>query len=241
MEKVSLFGMSAIVCGEGEPLLMLHGFLSSKESFLRQIGFFGNFYKVIALDLAGFGENGDLKKPYSLETYVEEVINLINFFGGEAIIMGHSFGGRIAIKLASEHPEKVKALVLVDSAGLKPKRGIKYFYRKTGYFFMKKFLPRERLEKKYFSPDYIGLSPNMKGTFNFVTKEFLDCKLSKIDAFTLIVWGKNDKETPLYMAKRLYKGIKNSKLYLIEGAGHFPFIDKFDEFNFVVKEFLSEV
>ena len=121
--------MSAVVCGEGEPLLMLHGFLSSKESFLRQIRFFSRFYKVIAVDLAGFGENGDLKKPYSLDTYVEEIINLIGFFGGKAIVMGHSFGGRIAIKLASEHPEKVKALVLVDSAGLKPRRGIKYFYR----------------------------------------------------------------------------------------------------------------
>lgn len=241
MEKVSLFGMSATTCGDGETLLFLHGFLSSKESFLRQISFFKRFYKVVAVDLSGFGENGDLDKVYSLQTYVEEVKKVIDFFGGKAIIVGHSFGGRIALKTAIEYPEHVKALVLVDSAGLKPRRGFKYFYRKTGYFFMRKFLSRKVLEKKYFSPDYISLSPYMKRTFTLITNEFLDCKLSAIDAFTLIVWGKDDKETPLYMAKRLHKGIKNSKLYLIENAGHFPFIDKVDEFNFVVKEFLSEV
>jgi pimeloyl-ACP methyl ester carboxylesterase len=78
----------------------------------------------------------------------------------------------------------------------------------------------------------------MKNSFVKIVNEHLDYTLNGIKNKTLIVFGENDKETPLYMADRLYKGIKGSKKIIIKNAGHFSFIDKPLRFNTEVREFL---
>ncbi len=240
LEKTEVLGMPALVGGSGEILLFLHGFLSCKESFIKQLSFFENYFKVVAIDLSGFGQSGDLPYPYSLDDYVREIKKLIDFYGQKVNVVAHSFGGRIAIKLCAKNKNLVKRLVLVGSAGLKPKRSIRYYCKRIGYKVFKRILPLSVLEEKFFSKDYINLSLNMKKSFKLITNEFLDNRLKDIDTVTLIVWGKYDKETPLYMAQRLNENIKNSRLYVIDKAGHFSYIEKSNEFNYVVKEFLKE-
>ena len=215
----------------------MHGYLSSGKSFYKQIEYFKNNFNVYYPDLTGFGENKFMPYPYSLSDYAKEVYDYIKENGlKNPCVIAHSFGGRVATKLASEHTELFSKMVLCGSAGLKPKLTFKKAIKKGAFNILKKFVPKERLSR-FYSKDYNALPSVMKESFKLIVSEHLDGVLEKIKTPTLVVYGKHDKETPPYMAKRFNKGIKNS-LILELNAGHFCFIDKPHEFNMEVKEFL---
>lgn len=217
---------------------MLHGYLSSKKSFAFQTSYFKKYFDVHAIDLKGFGENADMEYPYALSDYVKDVKNYIVENGlKKPHVIGHSFGCRIIIKALSEDNELFDRVVLTGSAGLKPKNTLKKVFKKTAFNMLKNFLPERRLER-FYSSDYLALSPVMKESFKKIVNEHLDDKLKYINNQTLLVFGKEDTETPLYMAKKLLKGIKFSRLVVIPDAGHFCFIDKPMKFNMEVREFL---
>lgn len=223
---------------EKKDLLFLHGYLSSGKSFSYQIPFFDKDFRVFAPDLKGFGDNAGMEYPYSLNDYVKEVKEYIKSNGlNKPHVIAHSFGARIAIKLASEDGGLLDKIVLTGAAGLKPRRKIGYYIKKGVFKTLKLIVPKEKLSS-FYSCDYNNLSPVMKESFIKIVNEHLDCLLPKIENETLLVFGEDDKETPLYMARRLNKGIKNSKLTVIRGAGHFAFIDKPFRFNTEVREFL---
>ena len=193
--------------------------------------------KVYALDLAGFGESKKLNKPYSLDDYVTEVKNLITACGIEKYdVLAHSFGGRIALRLALID-NRVDKLVLTGSAGLKPKRKLSYYFKVYSYKVLKKFLPKNLLQN-FGSSEYRSLDEVVKKSYLKIVNEHQDDEVKKINNQTLIIYGEDDNETPLYMAKRLNKYIKNSNLKIIKGAGHFAFIDDAFSFNLYLKEFL---
>ena len=176
--------------------------------------------------------------PYSLTDYVNELKNYILANNiTKPNIIAHSFGGRIEIKLLATDGELVNRVVLTGSAGLKPKRSFKYRVKKLCYSLLKKFVKKERL-KGFYSKDYLSLSPVMQQSFIKIVNEHLDNLLPKIKNKTLIVFGEKDTETPIYMAKKLNKNIKNSKLIIIKGAGHFCFLENPNKFNLEVREFL---
>ena len=216
----------------------MHGYLSSGQSFIYQTKFFARDFEVFAPDLKGFGQNTDMKTPYSLDDYVNEVSeyiyknNIVNPY-----IVAHSFGGRIAIKGIATNKIKANKLVLTGSAGLKPKNSIKKIYKRACFSILKNFASKERLER-FYSSDYLALNDIMKQSFIKIVNEHLDKYLSSIALPTLIINGSLDKETPLYMAKKLNKKIKDSRLNVFKGCGHFCFIDKSNKFNMEVKEFL---
>lgn len=216
----------------------MHGYLSSGKSFVYQTKFFSRDFEVFAPDLKGFGQNTDMEKPYSLDNYIEEVREYIYKNGlDNPYIVAHSFGGRIAIKGIANKKISAKKLVLTGSAGLKPKNSVKKIAKKTCFNFLKKFARKERLER-FYSKDYLALNDIMKHSFIKIVNEHLDGYLSQIDIPTLIINGSLDKETPLYMARKLNKNIKNSSLVIFKGCGHFCFLDKPNKFNMEVKEFL---
>lgn len=212
--------------------------MSSGDSFVYQKGFFSKQFNVYTPDLTGFGNNKNMPYPYSLDDYITEVKEYIdkNHLNKPHVI-AHSFGGRIVLKLAHQNPDIFDKIVLVDSAGLKPKRTLKYHVKKCAYKMAKPFL-RGRKPKIFFSKDYLALSPNMRNSFVKIINEHLDYTLKDIKNKTLIVFGKTDKETPIYMAKKLHKEIKDSHLLIINNAGHFSFIDCPQKFNWGVREFL---
>ncbi|MBR5192571.1 MAG: alpha/beta hydrolase [Clostridia bacterium] len=223
---------------EKKPLIFLHGYLADSKSFIYQTKFFSRYFEVHALDLKGFGENKNMPYPYSLTDYVNELKNYILANNiTKPNIIAHSFGGRIAIKLLATDGELVNRVVLTGSAGLKPKRSFKYRVKKLCYSLLKKFVKKERL-KGFYSKDYLSLSPVMQQSFIKIVNEHLDNLLPKIKNKTLIVFGEKDTETPIYMAKKLNKNIKNSKLIIIKGAGHFCFLENPNKFNLEVREFL---
>ncbi len=176
--------------------------------------------------------------PYSLDDYVAEVYSFMErerILG--ASVIAHSFGGRIAIRLSAKDKGVFDKIVLTGSAGLKPRRNLKYRIKKATFLILKKFIKRERL-KKFYSKDYNALSPVMQESFKKIISCHLDGEAKNIENETLIINGKKDRETPPYMAKRLKKYIKSSKLVFIKDAGHFAFIDRPKTFNETVKEFL---
>lgn len=218
--------------------MFLHGYLADKNSFIYQLEFLSRDFDVYALDLKGFGENKGMEHPYSLDDYIRQVKEFCSLNGiVKPHVIAHSFGGRIALKLSSENPNFFDKMVLTGCAGLKPKRSIKYRLKVFIYKILKRFVKKEKLAR-FFSSDYNALSPVMKESFKLIVNEHLDYTLPKIQNKTLLIFGKDDKQTPLYMAKKLLKGIKGSRLVVYKNAGHFAFIDKPFNFNMEVKEFL---
>ena len=132
---------------------------------------------------------------------------------------------------------------MVDSAGILPRRGLGYYFKIYKYKRCKKkaLNLRKYQEKlsKFGSNDYKLLSERMKQIFVHIVNEDLSMYAKYINSETLIVWGEKDKDTPIYMAKKLKRLIKNSELKIIENAGHFSFIDNKDEFLILLDTFLK--
>ncbi len=218
--------------------MFLHGYLADKRSFFNQISYFERDFEVFAPDFKGFGENMGMEYPYSLDDYIEDIKEYFYKKGiKKPSCVAHSFGGRVAIKLAYLEPNFFEKLVLTGAAGLKPKPCFRKTVKKTLFNILKNFIKKEKLEF-FYSKDYLMLDEVMKKSFIKIVNEHLDYCLEGIKNPTLIINGKNDKETPIYMAKMLNEGIKNSKLIFIENAGHFAFIDKPYTFNMEVGKFL---
>lgn len=218
-------------------MLFLHGYMSKKESFYYQLKSLKRYFRVVAPDLNGFGESPRLECAWSLSDYAKSVGEFIEQLRVTRLhIVAHSFGARIALKmLPGAH--RVDKLVLTGAAGIKPKFSFKRSFNIALYKVLKKVLPPNKLAK-FGSSDYKQLDGAARQSFVKIVNEHLDKKLPLITNNTLIICGDKDKETPLYMAKKLHRGIKNSQLYVMENVGHFAFIDKPREFNALVKDFL---
>lgn len=216
----------------------MHGYLASGKCFYNQIKFFERDFNVFAPDFKGFGNNLGMQKPYALDDYI---LDLKEYMYKNSIccphVIAHSFGGRVVLKSASQNQNLFDKLVLTGCAGLKPKRTIKKTVKKMLFTVCKQFVDKKKL-KVFYSSDYLSLDSVMKQSFSKIVGEHLDKCLPLITNKTLLIFGKNDKETPIYMAKRLKNGIKGSCLSIYEKAGHFCFLDKPIKFNMEVKEFL---
>lgn len=217
---------------------MLHGFLSKKECFLKQIVFFSRFFKVVALDMTGFGEAENQKHPYCVNDYAEEVKRAVDELGVEKYsVIAHSFGARVALKLSAAD-NRINRIIFTGAAGLKPKRGVNYLFKRASFLLLERLVPKEKLTWCY-SNDYKALSPIMKESFKLIVSENLDDYAKKIKAKTLIISGKRDRETPVCSQKKLHRLIEGSRLVFING-GHFCFVDNPDDFNFKVFAFLAQ-
>lgn len=211
---------------------MLHGYLSCKESFIYQINYFSKYFKVVVPDMAGFGKV-KMPYPYSLDDYARDIKRLISGEGGKINVIAHSFGARVLFKMLPDG--RIDKIVLTGAAGIKPRPTIRKSVRILRY----KIRKRLKLNVKNFgSADYRALDGVMRSSFLKVVNERLEKRIKSVKNDCLIVFGKNDKETPPYMAKKLKRYIKNSSLVFLKDAGHFAFIDRPEQFNVIVKEFL---
>ena len=190
------------------------------------------------IDFPPFGKSDKGICGWTIFSYATMVVSLCEHLNIRKInLIGHSFGGRVAILVSVFCKTRVNKLVLVDSAGLKPKRKLSYHLKRVSYKLRKKL---KMNVEKFGSSDYKALPPNMKRTFINIVKTYLDDYLEGVEARTLIIFGENDKETPVYMAKRFKKKIKNSKLFIMENAGHFCFLDNKYIFIKTLKIFLEK-
>lgn len=229
--------------GEGQVVLLLHGWGGTSLSVLGLANDLSSRFRIIAPDLWGFGKSEMPSSNYNVTEYARSVKHLLNELNIEkCCVVGHSFGGRIAIALCAMFPEVVDSLVLIDSAGIKPKFSLNRYFKIRRYKKLKKkvdqgILPNYVLDK-FGSVDYQQLVPEFRQVFVNVVNEDLTNYISKINKKTLILWGKHDKDTPPYMAKVLHKRLKCSKLSWLEG-GHFAYLTKQAECLKFIYEFLE--
>ncbi len=207
--------------GGGKPILLLHGFGCSMQTVDCLFSYLSALrLPVVAVDLPGFGASGTPQEGWSIYDYAKSMRELLRWLDIERpVVIGHSFGGRIALILAAWG--LTDGIVLIDSAGCKPRFSL------VKWFKIKRYKRRKKQGKSvegYGSSDYRSLSPAMQKTFVRVVNEHLDPLLPRILCPTLILWGKKDSETPPYMARRLKRKIKDSGIVFLEG-GHYSFLD----------------
>ena len=219
--------------------MLLHGYLSSKEAFTAQIAYFSRFYRVTAIDFLGFGGSERLKKPYSVGDYAvwtREVFSLLGL--KKPHVIAHSFGCRVAVKLASEDKDCFDRIVLTGPAGVILKRGFSYHFKVKTYRFVKRFAPKYA-EKRFGSAEYKTLSPVMKESYKKIVNEDLRECAKKIQNEVLIVEGTQDTTTPMKEARAYLECFSRGSLKSIRG-GHFAFAENPMQFNLITEEFLYE-
>lgn len=215
-------------------LVLLHGWGASSEYF-KDLQRIRKNFSILEIDFPPFGKSKE-PKNWNLFSYANMVISLCESLKiTKANFLGHSFGGRITILINVIKPDLVEKNILVDSAGMKPRRKISYYFKVMKYKLLKK---NGKNTQQLGSRDYLSLSTKMRKTFVSIVSTNLEDYAKMITKETLIIFGEDDKETPIYMAKRLKKLIKNSRLEIIGEAGHFCFLDKPYEFSNLVLEFL---
>jgi len=238
--------------GSGQPILILHGWGSSSNSWEEVGEILSKEYKVLIPDLPGFGKSSVPFKTWSLKGYADFVLKFSkNLEISQFHLLGHSFGGRVAIKFAILHPEKIKKLILCNAAGIKLEPGIKtrflFFLSQIGNaIFSKRHLVRFKDGAKnlyYFflkNKDYVKANGVMKEIMKEVIKEDLLPQLPEITNQTLIIWGKEDKILPSKYAFLFKEKIKNSKLVIIPKVDHSPNLEAPEKLSQIVSNFLKE-
>ncbi|HAE92419.1 alpha/beta hydrolase [Tissierella praeacuta] len=240
-----------IVEGQGRDVLVLHGWGANINTVLPIVNILKDKFRVHALDLPGFGKSEEPKKPIDSFKYAEIVKNYMDNMGiKKVILIGHSFGGKLSIILGSKYPEIVDKIVLVNSAGLIPKRGPKYYIKvytfkaakllyKILFFWLKNEEKMEKFYKKFGSTDYKASTGVMRNILVTVVNENLLPLLNKIEAPTLLIWGDKDTATPLYMGKIMESQIKDSGLVVLEGTGHYSYLEDYQRFTVILRSFLQ--
>jgi pimeloyl-ACP methyl ester carboxylesterase len=238
--------------GGGRPVLLLHGW-GVDSSNLRPISGFVRdalHARPIAPDLPGFGLSDAPAEAYGVSDYVRVVAALLDGLRLPSVdVLAHSFGGRVAIKLAAAHPQRVRKLVLVDSAGIRPPRTAAYSLRVRHARLVRslaRIVPgpagrrlREHLQSNLGSADYRAAGA-LRPTFVRVVNEDLTPCLREIGCPTLLVWGAADDATPLSSAAIMREQIPGARLVVLRGAGHFCWQDDWAGFASAVAPFLGE-
>jgi pimeloyl-ACP methyl ester carboxylesterase len=239
--------------GSGDAVLFLHGWGSDFSVFRPFLDRLAGKRRVCAPNLPGFGGSGEPLVPWGVDDYADFALAFLKKLDIDAAdLIGHSHGGRIVIKLTSRRPLplRVSKAVLVSSAGIRPPRTAKQKCRLALYKIVKGLLSRPFVEKKFpglleswrrknASPDYRNASPRMRECFVKIVNEDLTPFLSSISCPTLLLWGENDRETPLGDGKIMERLIPDVGLVELKNAGHYPFLDQPFVFGKVLDSFFK--
>lgn len=225
-------------------ILFLHGWGQNLKTFYSVKDKLDETYCIMLVDFLGFGKSDEPNCLLDVLDYVEDLHALLTFLEiKKPNIVGHSFGGRVAIKYAAKYG--AFKICLVDSAGIREK-SVKRFIKIRKYK-VKKVFYRTFWKAKYElllqssgSVDYQNASPIMRGTMSRVIKEDLRKYLKKIEAPTLLVWGILDQETPYHYAMMMNQKLKYGKIVPFYKSGHFPYIDEEHKFIKELTMFLRE-
>lgn len=232
----------------GIPVILMHGWGCNHTTVASIANALNGKLKVYSLDLPGHGKSQEPPEPWGIEkftTLVEKFAKVLNI--DSPVLIGHSFGGRISILMASRN--KVSKVVLVDSAGIKPHHSWKYYLKVYSFKSARKVLPfvlgKKKAGKvidawrgKAGSADYRQSSPMMRAVMSICVNEDLKKFMPSIKAPTLLIWGENDTATPLSDAKTMELLIPDAGLVSFQGCGHYSFLDNPGQFKAVIQSFL---
>lgn len=237
---------------EEKPVVILHGWGCNHLTVKSIANSLSDKMRVISIDLPGHGKSEEPKEIWGSDDFADVILKVIERLDLEKpSLIGHSFGGRTIIAMASKSkPEDFNKIVLIDSAGLTPKRTFKYYYKIYSYKVIKKMaltLLGEDKGKKFIenvlknrgSADYQASSPKMRAIMSKCINEDLRKRLPNILHPTLLIWGENDTATPLSDAKIMEKNIPDAGLVTFPNCGHYSFLDNPFGFKAVIREFFK--
>ena len=242
------------ISGAGEKVaVILQGWGTNLEIYDSVAKSISDEYRVVQFDFPGFGGSDEPKEPWNVDAYADFFCKLMDALDiKEATLIGHSYGGRVIIKLASRDslPFDIEKIVLIDSAGIIPRKTFVQKVKIRKYKILKKIL---NLKVIYFlfpeliddwrsrqgSADYRNASSMMKKCLVMAVNEDLTDCLHKIKQDTLLIWGDKDTDTPIEDAKIMEQEIPNSGLTVLEGAGHFSFLEQPRRFREIITVYLQ--
>ena len=215
--------------GHGErKVVLLHGWGCSEKLMAGISDALTPDMTVLRVDFPAHGESGFPPQPWGVPDFAANLLELLTKLDFlPCSVIAHSFGGRVAIELAADHPERFEKLILTGAAGIRPKLSSEKSKKSQRYQRLKKLvgvvkkthlfgsLPdkwQENLVQKYGSRDYAALSPEMRKTFVKIVGYDQSTLLSHIKNPTLLIWGDRDTETPLWMGQQMEKEIADSGL-----------------------------
>lgn len=235
--------------GAGPAMILMHGWGCQSATLSSIASIAAEQHTVYNLDLPGFGKSDEPREVWGVDEYVGMLEEFVSKLGiSKPIILGHSYGGRIGILYSSKN--EVDKLILVDAAGIKPRRSLKYYFKvysfKTGKVVTRLLLGKakaaERIEamrKKKGSSDYANSSPVMRAVMSKSVNQDLKYAMPAIKAPTLLIWGENDTATPLADAKIMESLIPDAGLVSFPGGGHYSFLDNPYQFAAVLRSFIN--
>lgn len=218
--------------GNGYPIILLHGWGANKNTFNKLANHLKDNFTVYLIDLPGFGES-EIGLPLNLYEVVDIIHQfVVNLNIDNPILLGHSYGGRLAIIYSAIYP--VKKLILVASAGIKEKLTLKKRINIKIY----KMLKKMNINIKMGSKDYIDADNVKRKMLVDAVNTDLTAEMNQISTECLLLYGGNDSTTPIELGRKIEKNIKNSRLIEIENAGHFPYLEQPSVFNLILSSFL---
>lgn len=233
--------------GTGKDIILLHGWGQNIAMMQPLADFLKNTHRVWIIDLPGMaGASPEPPYPwdiYDYTTMLHEFIIKNNIQNPS--LCGHSFGGRMSIIYAAKHAS-VEKVVLMDAAGIIPKRGIDYYAKVYAYKlgkFVKKIPGIKQLttkaQSKAGSEDYQNASEVMKQVLTKVVNQDLSEHFAAIKAPTLLIWGEQDEATPLSDAQRMEKEIANAALISFPNAGHYAYLEELPQVRRILESFFA--
>jgi pimeloyl-ACP methyl ester carboxylesterase len=233
--------------GEGYPVVVLHGWGGRIESMTPVLNCLASSFRVVALDLPGFGDSPLPDAVWGTPDYAAFVREALEAVGvRRAHFVGHSYGAKTSLYLAATEPTLVDKLVLQASSGLRTppsakaraKRGVSKVARAAGRVGPPGQRLRDAIYRRIQSDDYRDAG-ELRPILVKVVNEDLTELLPRVQASTLLVWGDGDESVPLLHAKKMERLIPDAGLVIFEGAGHFAYLDQPDRFCVVVRHFLG--
>ncbi len=254
-----------VEAGEGDPIILIHGFNMDLNTWMKNIDFLGEYHRVYALDLWGFGYSTRQPLDYGFELFAEQVHQFMQALGiHKATLCGHSMGGGITIVYAGLHPQQVDKLILVDSVGLPFKMALRsklftmprlpeFLLGLNNDYLRKKNLAEIWLhDPKLVTSDVFSrwsAFQKVQGTttilLTILRKDFFQELEAEIDHLgslelpILIAWGREDAAVPLHVGQEMHRLFKGSTFEIFENCGHMPNFECADEFNQLAISFLA--
>ena len=229
------------ITGDGDKtVVMLQGWgtdLGVYDSVAKAIN---EEYRFIQFDFPGFGGSDEPKEAWNVDAYADFFCKFLDALQiKKATLIGHSYGGRVIIKLASREklPFEVEKIVLIDSAGILPKKTLSQKIKIKLYKVLKNVFNNKVIyalfpeliddwRSRQGSADYRNATPIMRQCLVMAVNEDLTELLPKIKQDTLLIWGDKDTATPIGDAKLMEEKIPNAGLVVLEGSGHFSFLEQ---------------
>ncbi len=229
--------LNYIQYGEGEDIVLLHGW-GQEIQMMQPLGNEFTDYRITILDFPGFGFSEEPKESWFIEDYCEALESLLKELKiKKPIVMGHSFGGRVAICYASRNP--VSKLVLFGSPCVrKNRKSMKESFLKS----VKKFPGMGKIAevaKQYIgSTDYKNASPMMRNILVNVVNQDLSEYAKRISCPTLLIWGTLDEAAPIEDARMLESILQDGALIELEGCTHYAYLEALPRVVSILRNFI---